>query len=121
MLKELILDSYASVTNFHMSPEEDTMYAESGIDIFVLAGLFNINIWIFQYNREDGSPPGWAPMTPLQPELRFVCEYINFALLDVALYNCDSSPHFDLLVAPDSLLALEEMSTNCIVTLFGKV
>ena len=87
MLKELILDSYASVTSFHMSPEGNTMYAESGIDIFVLAGLFNINIWIFQYNREDGSPPGWAPMTPTQPELRFICEYMNSAPLDVALYQ----------------------------------
>ena len=87
MLKELILDSYASVTNFHMSPEEDTMYAESGIDIFVLAGLFNINIWIFQYNCEDGSPPGWASMTPPQPELRFICKYMNSAPLHVALYQ----------------------------------
>ena len=32
---------------------------------------------------------------------------MNRAPLDVALYHCDFSPHFDLLTGPDSLLALE--------------
>ena len=41
------------------------------------------------------------------PNLAFMCEYTSEPTRDVALYNCDYSPHYDLLTPLDSRLALE--------------
>ena len=36
-----------------------------------------------------------------------MCEFMGRATQDVPVYNCDYSPHYDLLTPPDSSLALE--------------
>ena len=36
-----------------------------------------------------------------------MCEYMGRATQDVPVYNCNYSPHYNLLTPPDSSLALE--------------
>ena len=49
----------------------------------------------------------FTQVTTPAPEVNFMCEFMGRATQDVPVYNCDYSPHYDLLTPPDSSLALE--------------
>ena len=72
-------------------------------DIAVLANLCNLNIHSFTYNIKD-SPPQWHT-TPPDPNLTFYTSMDDGPTRDVCLYNSNNC-HYDLLVTPDSRLAL---------------
>ena len=100
------LTTQTEVVTFLRSEESDYMYAMDQIDIAMMANMFNLNIHNYMYNRSDGTLDGWTQVTFPDPMiLSSFCTYTDRPALNLTLYNCDSSPHYDLLVTPDSRLA----------------
>ena len=72
-------------------------------DIAVLANKCNLNIYTFTFNVAN-QPPTWS-MTPPDPYLTYYTNIDCSPVRDVAVYNANNC-HYDLLVTPDSRLAL---------------
>ena len=73
-------------------------------DIAVLANMCNLNIHTFNYNFPN-QPPCWYTTPPDQYLTYYAATMDNGPTRDVALYNSNNC-HYDLLVTPDSQLAL---------------
>ena len=72
-------------------------------DIAVLANMCNLTVHTFTYNVPNRQP-SWSA-TPPDPYLTYYSAMDDSPTRDIALYN-SSNCHYDLLVTPDSRLAL---------------
>ena len=98
----ICIDNQNDLHSFLRSDESLLMFANSQVDIAVIANLLNLNIWTFTYNRSNGHTPVWNTSSP-DPELSLYTHYSHRPTLDVALYHSEDC-HYDLLVRPDSPL-----------------
>ena len=87
---------------FLLSDESLLMWS-THTNIAVLANMCNLTIYTFTYNMPN-QPPCWRT-TPPDPYLTHYSALDASPARDVALYNSNNS-HYDLLVTPDSRLAL---------------
>ena len=83
-----------------LQSEESLKMWSTHTDIAVLANMCNLTVHTFTYNV----PPSWSA-TPPDPYLTHYSAMDDSPTRDIALYN-SSNCHYDLLVTPDSRLAL---------------
>ena len=83
--------------------DESLLMWSTHTDIAVLANMCNLTVHTFTYNVPN-QPPRWFP-TPPDPYLTYYTTVDTSPPSDVALYNYNNC-HYDLLVTPDSRLAL---------------
>ena len=91
--------SYDEYKEFLNSEESLYMYSSSSVDNAVLSNTLNIVLYTFTYNWANGSPPSWSftKPDPILSSYRHF-EYNNRYPIDVAVYNSDSSNHYDVLL-----------------------
>ena len=105
--REMEFSTNNDLVRFLMSEESDYMYATSQVDIAVFANMLNINIYTFIYNQPNNQPERWQETMVPHPYLAAMCEYMNRAPLDVALYNCDAYRHPQVQLSARPLLQCE--------------
>ena len=103
--KECYEVTFTCETEFHdfLQSDSSLLMWSTQTDIAVLSNLCNLNIHSFTYNIKD-RPPQWYT-TPPDPNLTFYTAMDDGPTRDVCLYNSNNC-HYDLLVTPDSRLAL---------------
>ena len=102
------IETYEGLREFLISEKSLYLFASSEIDTAVYANMLNLNIWTFTYNRPEGQEPVWNVTSPNQ-DLLLYSNYNHRSAIDIALYHADNS-HYDLLVRPNSELAIAAIS-----------
>ena len=102
------IETYEGLREFLRYEKSLYLFASSEIDTAVCANMLNLNIWTFTYNRPEGQEPVWNVTSPNQDILLY-SNYNHRSAIDIALYHADNS-HYDLLVRPNSELAIAAIS-----------
>ena len=101
-----------------LQTDDSLLMWSSHTDIAVLANMCNLNIHTFTY-FSGTKPPVWSTTSP-DPYLTHYTSFDVTPVRDVVLYN-SNNVHYELLVTPDSRLALQGYVPDRLPSLVAEV